>query len=647
MEQVDWTKRPFYSEPSAEGFCAVGPVEEVRQRILRCVRRSEGAAMVVGPSGTGKTLLCRVLAQDMENELDVTAVNGRSLSGVSDLFQAMLSQLGIPYGRGGENELRILLSRYLAEYTMDGVLLVVDDAHALRGRILEELRQLMDAVFSRRNALRLVLVGNPTLEEKLNQPRLHDFAQRITLRGFLETLSRDQTVELLRGEIRRAGGVPDGFFDLKVCREIHKLADGVPRTVNQLADHLWYLSESGKKSKISVEDVRAAWRSLQQLPEISDDSILDRPEIQSLEDAPIMKSEKPSSDTVEFGELDDERDDTQNGEQDEQDDGSHSIEFGVLDDSDDSTLLWKRDEEENEDRERAAAAEATAIPDCWNPDGAVAESVSEENLSQTLNASEMRELLNDATAATGEETYPQIPSGPLPKAAEDDLWDIAKEPSTYIRPAEKPESDWAYQAQGRPATGSVVSSGSSMPSASVVSEAYREKFRRNGLRPVASSVEAVNETNRILTEAYLEETVQSFDRLHRVTAALLREVQELHLTGSPSALWKNLHDRGQSALQNILRERFHDTDEAPLSVPPAQNQVSSPESVPEPDFYQPESLLEEGTLLRNDPPEAEKPDTKLDWEELRHMLEKCRGSIGTETDMMNKCYEILSKLREI
>ena len=73
------TKRPFASVPCPDQYYAAATIEAARQTLARCIRRAEGPAMVIGPAGTGKTLLCRVLAEEFEGQFQVVVVTGQGL----------------------------------------------------------------------------------------------------------------------------------------------------------------------------------------------------------------------------------------------------------------------------------------------------------------------------------------------------------------------------------------------------------------------------------------------------------------------------------------------------------------------------------------------------------------------------------------
>jgi len=67
--------RPFGAAPRAECYFPAATIEAALQTLTRCIERAEGAGMVVGPSGTGKTLLCQILAARFRDRLDVVVLS--------------------------------------------------------------------------------------------------------------------------------------------------------------------------------------------------------------------------------------------------------------------------------------------------------------------------------------------------------------------------------------------------------------------------------------------------------------------------------------------------------------------------------------------------------------------------------------------
>ena len=251
-------KRPFIAEPVPEAYCAFGDMESARIQISRCVERQEGVALVSGLSGMGKTLLCRTLQKQFQDRMGSVLLNGKNLTHPHVFFETLLSRFRAPFEAGNLTSMRETLVSLLgtSKQFRGGLLLLIDDAQAAPAEVFEEIRQLLDLTNSPEPGVRVVLFGDTGLEEKLTFPQLESFSQRITLRCFLESLNRDETAAFLQEELAQAGDTK-GLFSREVCREIFRFADGQPRLINQLADHVLVLAAElrGKSASAGVSEL--------------------------------------------------------------------------------------------------------------------------------------------------------------------------------------------------------------------------------------------------------------------------------------------------------------------------------------------------------------------------------------------------------
>ena len=107
-------------------------------------------------------------------------------------------------------ELLATLNTFLIEQYAAGrkVLLIVDEAQNLPLRTLEEIRLLSGVETTKEKVLRIILAGQPDLNEKLDSPELIQLAQRVRLRFHLTALSaEDQQAYILhRLEVAGSGG---------------------------------------------------------------------------------------------------------------------------------------------------------------------------------------------------------------------------------------------------------------------------------------------------------------------------------------------------------------------------------------------------------------------------------------------------------
>jgi type II secretory pathway predicted ATPase ExeA len=262
------SQRPFGAAPSAEAYVPTGSLEQARQTLIRCIDRAEGPGLIVGPAGTGKSLLCQLLAKQFRGRFQVAHLAGARLCTRRALLQNILFELKLPYRDMDEGELCLSLVDHLEPKPggPEGLLLLADEAHTLPLRLLDEIRLLTNIAREGQSRVRLVLAGGMALEERLASPKLASFHQRIAARCYLQPLSRDETIYYVQEQVRRCRASADSLFTSDAQVAIHTATDGIPRLINQVCDHVLLLAALGGKRQIDTSGIEEAWADLQQLP---------------------------------------------------------------------------------------------------------------------------------------------------------------------------------------------------------------------------------------------------------------------------------------------------------------------------------------------------------------------------------------------
>ncbi len=260
--------RPFSSVPQADQYFPAATIEAARIALSRCIQRGEGVGVVIGPTGTGKTLLCRMLSEHSKKTFPVAELSCGRLSSRRSLYQAILYGLGQPYRGMDEGELRLSLVDYLTlgKGPHRGMVLIVDEAHTLPLRLLDEIRMLTNLADQGQPLVRLLLAANGSLEERLAGPKMDSFNQRISARCYLEAFNRSETQDYIHAQINATGGCGVDLFPEDACQSIYQATDGVPRLINQLCDHALLVAFVAGRRIIQPANVEEAWADLQQLP---------------------------------------------------------------------------------------------------------------------------------------------------------------------------------------------------------------------------------------------------------------------------------------------------------------------------------------------------------------------------------------------
>jgi len=142
---------------------------------------AQGATCVVvtGPPGTGKTAFCRELAASGDDRTFSTAIYDSTLRADTVLGQ-LLRDFGLvadhPPGNAVRDATKLAAAseRFLLSLKPLGAhaVVIVDDAERVDLEVLDALQRLMLAAESGGKLLRLVLVGQASLEDRLRDPAL-------------------------------------------------------------------------------------------------------------------------------------------------------------------------------------------------------------------------------------------------------------------------------------------------------------------------------------------------------------------------------------------------------------------------------------------------------------------------------------------
>jgi type II secretory pathway predicted ATPase ExeA len=252
--------------PRTQFYHPARVIDAAMHAIDRAIRRAEGISLVVGPPGTGKSLLLAKVGESVAEDFKVALLSGARICTRRALWQSILVDLGQPYRGIDEAELRIAVAEIVRGLAASGsgLVILVDEAHTLPLRLIEELRLLANMP-TPLPAVHIVLAGPAALEERLGTPKMESFAQRIAVRSYLEPLDHAETVAYLRTQTKAAGLDWDTCFEPGCDDAVYSAADGVPRLMNQLCDQAIVLVADARR-RVKPSDIAAAWQEIQKLP---------------------------------------------------------------------------------------------------------------------------------------------------------------------------------------------------------------------------------------------------------------------------------------------------------------------------------------------------------------------------------------------
>ena len=230
---------PFTITPNTNFYCYLQTHEEALQVLLTSLKTGEGFIKVTGEVGTGKTLLCRKLLNELSDHF-VTAYLPNSYLSPDALRCAVADELGVKLPRAAKDQdsyriIDAIHQRLLAiQRAGQTVVVIIDEAQALPDESLEALRLFSNLETEQSKLVQLVLFGQPELDQRLGQPSLRQLRQRIGFAYQLRSLNLAEAGRYIHHRLQIAGYHGDELFPYAVLKRLHWASRGVPRLLNIL-----------------------------------------------------------------------------------------------------------------------------------------------------------------------------------------------------------------------------------------------------------------------------------------------------------------------------------------------------------------------------------------------------------------------------
>ncbi len=251
---------PFTLTPNTNFYLPMAMHDEALAVISIALQTGEGFIKVVGEVGTGKTLLCRKLLNEIPEHF-VTAYIPNPYLNPDELRRAVAVELGIKQAqRISAQLLTQRIQTRLLELHSQGhsVVLILDEAQALPEDSLEALRLFTNLETETRKLLQVVLFAQPELDERLAKTEFRQLRQRITFGYKLRVMNAHEVQQYIHHRLEVAGYKGVELFPVKTCQKIARVSQGVPRLVNVLCHKMLMLAYGQGHYKMTNTLLKAA-----------------------------------------------------------------------------------------------------------------------------------------------------------------------------------------------------------------------------------------------------------------------------------------------------------------------------------------------------------------------------------------------------
>ena len=239
-EYFGLNRQPFRITPDTSLFFDGGNRGDILGALVYAVHRGEGIIKVVGEVGSGKTMLCRMLQQELPDNVEIIYIANPSVS-PEDILFVIADELKFEVARdASKHELVSKLQRYLLERHAEDkqVVLFVEEAQGMPLETLEEIRLLSNLETDQHKLLQIILFGQPELDENLSNNSIRQLRERITHDFNLSPLTAEEIHRYLNFRMREVGYKGPELINKKLAQEMARHSEGLLRRINILADKM-------------------------------------------------------------------------------------------------------------------------------------------------------------------------------------------------------------------------------------------------------------------------------------------------------------------------------------------------------------------------------------------------------------------------
>ena len=266
-----FSERPFELTANPRYLFLTERYREALGTLTYGLSSRKGMLVMTGEAGTGKTTMLTVAMAGVQPNQLVAYLSNPTLSR-AEFIEFMTGQLGLPEDVASSKTrfLKAVTALLEERATTDKITaLVIDEAHSMPNELLEEIRLLANIERPDQKLLTVILVGQPELAARLNDPSLRQLKQRVALRCELVPLTLRESAAYIAKRISLAGGDSAQVFTREAVLSVYEYSGGIPRTINVLCDNALVTAFARDERLVSQQVVIEVARDFDLLPHVS------------------------------------------------------------------------------------------------------------------------------------------------------------------------------------------------------------------------------------------------------------------------------------------------------------------------------------------------------------------------------------------
>jgi general secretion pathway protein A len=263
-------RSPFNASPNPALLHVTPSIRAVLHKVRKTIDDRLGLTTILGDIGVGKSTVLRVLYSeyDARDDCDVTIIAQPNYKSEFAFLKAICMDFEVPIKKAQLNQERELQTYLVDRYSQGkNVAVFIDEAQTLNGRMLEQIRSLLNYESDSGKLIQVVLAGQLDLRDKLKDESKKAFRKRIFLPSLLDPLDLDETRQML--EFRCEHYSLPFPFTSEALESIHSRANGVPRDILRLCSMAFEMAQLvNGGSSVTADIVDEAYREFEETTEV-------------------------------------------------------------------------------------------------------------------------------------------------------------------------------------------------------------------------------------------------------------------------------------------------------------------------------------------------------------------------------------------
>lgn len=264
LEHFRLSEAPFGITPNGKFFFEGQARGAILEALHHAVLDEDGIVVVVGEVGSGKTMLCRMLAERLPSaQVDLVYLANPSF-GPREILLSLIADWGLKPPAAGQPLVLTIQDALLQRHAQGRrAVVLIDEAQAMPPESLEEIKLLSNLETAQHKLLQIVLFGQPELDGLLALPKLRQVRDRVVHRFDLQPLSGPEAAAYIEHRLRRAGWQGGALFEPQALRQVVDASGGRIRAIHLLADKALLAAFAQGARQVGREHVRLAVTEVQ------------------------------------------------------------------------------------------------------------------------------------------------------------------------------------------------------------------------------------------------------------------------------------------------------------------------------------------------------------------------------------------------